>query len=115
PYRTTYFGDQDWVFTVPQGVNAFEFSVTVDASTNTPAPPEAVTNSAGGPGSSRVMVRTVAGNAGATGFADGVASEALFTSVRAVAADTSGDTFVADGNAIRRITATGLVSTIAGP
>ncbi len=61
-------------------------------------------------------VSTLAGTAGKSGFADGVANNALFKSPYAVAADTFGNVYVADteNSCIRRITPVLSVSTIAG-
>jgi sugar lactone lactonase YvrE len=61
-------------------------------------------------------VRTLAGPTSGGGFADGSGANARFSAPRAIAADASGNIYVADtGNhAIRKITAAGAVSTIAG-
>ena len=60
-------------------------------------------------------VSTLAGN-GSTGFIDGTGNESRFASPNDVAVDASGNIFVADrdNNCIRKITATGEVSTFAG-
>lgn len=59
-------------------------------------------------------VSTLAGN-GLPGTTDGVGSAAQFTLPQAVAVDAQGTVFVADGNArVRRITAAGAVSPLAG-
>jgi hypothetical protein len=67
------------------------------------------------------VVTTVAGQPGVTGYLDGSAQSALFTSPASIACDASGDLFVADYNesgskrvgAIRKITPAGVVSTVA--
>ena len=61
-------------------------------------------------------VTTFAGTAGTVGSADGVGAAAKFSSPEGVAVDGSGNVYVADtGNdTIRRITSSGLSSTIAG-
>lgn len=66
--------------------------------------------------SAQGVVTTLAGSAGNPGFADGFGSNARFCSPRTVAVDGAGNVFVADAcNAsIRKITADGFVSTIAG-
>ena len=61
-------------------------------------------------------VTTLAGSAGHPGNADGIASKAQFRNPWDVAVDGSGNVFVADmsNDTIRKITPTGLVSTLAG-
>ena len=62
-----------------------------------------------------VEVSTLAGS-GAEGFANGIGTSAQFNNPRGVAVDSSGNVYVADtGNyRIRKITTTGVVSTLAG-
>jgi Immunoglobulin domain/NHL repeat/Immunoglobulin I-set domain len=62
------------------------------------------------------VVSTFAGTPGSSGSTDGTGSAARFKSPYGVAADASGNVFVADtGNlVIRKITSTGVVSTFAG-
>ncbi|MEI6714755.1 MAG: HYR domain-containing protein [Verrucomicrobiota bacterium] len=61
-------------------------------------------------------VQTFAGSAGVAGSGDGVGSVARFCYPSAVALDGNGSVYVADGgnHTIRKITASGLVSTVAG-
>ena len=61
-------------------------------------------------------VSTVAGSAGALGFADGAGAAARFNQPYALALDGSGDVFVADtyNRAVREITPGGLVATLNG-
>jgi len=62
------------------------------------------------------LVLTLAGKAGTAGSADGIGIEARFNRPGGVAADSAGNVYVADaGNhTIRKITAAGVVSTLAG-
>lgn len=62
------------------------------------------------------VVTTLAGTAGQIGSADGMGAAARFNSPQRIAVDLSGNVYVADsGNsAIRKITADGVVTTIAG-
>ena len=68
------------------------------------------------------VVSTLAGSAGAIGDADGDGAAARFTSPVGIAVDNAGNVYVADssdvslstGNTIRKITATGTVTTLAG-
>jgi sugar lactone lactonase YvrE len=60
------------------------------------------------------VVSTIAGLAGAAGYADGIASAARFNDPEGIAVDAAGNVYVADraNNAIRRITPAGVVSTV---
>ena len=64
----------------------------------------------------RRSVSTLAGAAGIAGFADGMGGAARFSQPGAVAVDSNGALYVADGgnNSIRRITPGGMVATLAG-
>jgi len=59
------------------------------------------------------VVSTLAGT-GAQGSADGAGAAATFSSLVGVAVDANGNVYVADANKIRKITAAGVVSTLAG-
>jgi sugar lactone lactonase YvrE len=62
------------------------------------------------------VVSTLAGSPGSSGSLDGVGSAARFTGPRGVAVDSTGVVYVADTNnhTIRKITAGGVVTTLAG-
>ncbi len=62
------------------------------------------------------IVRTLAGEAGAPGGTDGLGNAARFNQPAGVAVDSAGNVFVADtwNGTIRRITAAGLTTTLAG-
>ena len=62
------------------------------------------------------VVTTLAGTAGSNGSTDATGSAARFYSPRGVAVDSSGNVYVADNgnNTIRKITAAGVVTTLAG-
>ena len=62
------------------------------------------------------VVSTIAGTAGITGSADGTGAAAQFSSPQGMAIDGSGNLYVADAsnNTIRMVSATGVVTTIAG-
>ncbi len=60
------------------------------------------------------VVTTLAGTPGGQGSADGLGSAGWFWYPRAVAVDSAGTLYVADNSTIRKVTATGLVSTLAG-
>ena len=62
------------------------------------------------------IVTTVAGQPGVEGFADGSLGASLFNRPQAIAADQTGNLYVADtgNNMIRKITSAGIVTTLAG-
>ncbi len=62
------------------------------------------------------IVSTLAGSAGSSGYQDGIGSDVQFDGPDGVAVDAYGNVFVADhsNNAIRKITASGVVTTIGG-
>ena len=61
-------------------------------------------------------VSLLAGVAGQYGYADGAANTAVFSNLQGIAVDGSGNVYVADtfNNLIRKITPSGVVSTVAG-
>jgi sugar lactone lactonase YvrE len=61
------------------------------------------------------VVTTLAGSAGMSGSVDGTGAAARFGSPAALAVDTNGNVYVADGSTIRRVTTpSGVVTTLAG-
>ena len=60
------------------------------------------------------MVSTLAGTAGVRGSADGSGAAAQFFNPSGIAADAAGNLYVADSGSIRKITAAGAVTTLAG-
>ena len=62
------------------------------------------------------VVTTLAGKAGESGYKDGPALDARFNRLEGIAVDENGDVYVADSSnhVIRRIAASGAVSTVAG-
>ena len=62
------------------------------------------------------VVSTLAGTAGVMGSADGTGAAASFWAPQGLAADSSGDVYVADrgNNTIRKITPTAVVTTVVG-
>jgi sugar lactone lactonase YvrE len=100
------------------------YDVTVKTQPTTPVQTCAVTNASGTMGSTGVAdvvvscdgIALLAGALGGSGSADGVGSEARFNTPLDVASDAAGNIFVADidNHTIRKITATGAVSILAG-
>lgn len=103
---------QQWNFTIPAGVTAFEFTVTVEANTTALTPP----TSTGGAGDPSVNVRTYAGSANHIGYVNGTLVSSRFNGPDFIAIDAAGDLYLGDqyNGAIRRIGANGIVSTVAG-
>jgi sugar lactone lactonase YvrE len=61
------------------------------------------------------VVTTIAGTAGAIGFADGTGGAAQFNALNGIAIDSAGNLYVTDDtNTIRKVTAAGVVTTLAG-
>jgi sugar lactone lactonase YvrE len=60
------------------------------------------------------VLSTLAGSSGDRGFVDGVGANARFGTEIKLAADTLGNVYAADGARVRKITPTGVVTTLAG-
>jgi uncharacterized protein (TIGR03437 family) len=60
------------------------------------------------------FVSTLAGSGNFSGFADGPGNTAIFGRVRHIVVDAQNNLFVTDNNRIRKISSTGIVTTIAG-
>jgi sugar lactone lactonase YvrE len=60
------------------------------------------------------VVSTLAGSFNQSGTADGTGSAARFTGPSHIAISAAGDLYVTDGNAIRKVTQAGVVTTVAG-
>ncbi|HSI71819.1 MAG TPA: hypothetical protein VK934_01465, partial [Fimbriimonas sp.] len=107
---------RDWAFTIPDGVTAFQFTVTVEGGTETPAGLAAIKRASGGAGSPDNMVSTAAGSVTEAAYVNGALPSARFNTLFGVALDAQGNAFVSDilNNAIRRIGTDGIVSTVAG-
>jgi sugar lactone lactonase YvrE len=59
-------------------------------------------------------VKALAGSPGKPGTADGAGADATFNNVLGMAADASGNVYVGDSSSVRKITAAGVVTTLAG-
>jgi sugar lactone lactonase YvrE len=103
---------RNWNFVVPAGVTAFEFTATVEADSSALTPPEGAV----GIGSTKVNVRTLTGGASNLGFLNGPLSIARFNGPEYLALDAAGDLFTGDNynSAVRLVSASGMVSTVAG-
>lgn len=59
-------------------------------------------------------VSTLAGSAGSSGSADGTGATARFSFLKGLSVDGAGNVYAVDGHAVRRISPTGAVTTLAG-
>jgi sugar lactone lactonase YvrE len=106
----------EWQFSIPPGVSAFRFAVTVEAATPFYAGLEAVLNPTLGPGSPNVVAQFL-NRPSANPVFTGTLETVWFTSANgSLAYDRAGNLYCADyfSTTIRRITPTGRVTTVAG-
>ncbi|HRO67628.1 MAG TPA: hypothetical protein PL182_08700, partial [Pseudobdellovibrionaceae bacterium] len=64
--------------------------------------------------SNGTTVLTLAGTSGSAGSTDGTGTVALFDDLQSLAANSDGDFYLSDGHAIRKLTPSGMVTTLAG-
>jgi streptogramin lyase len=101
------------------GATADSYSITTTSANNGDSYTVVATNAGGSttslPATLRVTgLSVLAGQIGGEGYADGDKSQARFWGPAAVALDTSGNLYVADYNAVRKISPAGVVSTLVG-
>jgi hypothetical protein len=102
---------------IPVGTVVWDAQGTISSISNNQimSNPQPYTNPivlAGAPPPAQVGNATVVINPNA--YADGIGVAAVFVSLRSLARDTSGNVYVSDLHAIRKITAAGVVTTVAG-
>lgn len=104
-----------WIFSIPEGLTSFNFSVTVEAAPETYAGLEAVLNPAGGPGSPNVVAQFLS-RSGNDYSATGRIENVTFGRGAAMAIDRNGNIFATDllNLVIRRIAKDGTVTLVAG-
>ncbi len=104
-----------WVFSIPEGLSSFNFSVTVEAAPETYAGLEAVLNPEGGPGSPNVVAQFLSRN-GNDYSATGRVESVSFGRGAAMSIDKNGNIFATDllNLVVRRISRDGLVTLVAG-
>lgn len=102
------------------GATSASYTVSSATSANNGSSYSVVVANAGGSVTSAVAtlrvtgISILAGQIGGEGYEDGTASQARFWGPTGIALDAGGNLYVADDNAIRKITPTGVVSTLAG-
>ena len=102
------------------GATSASYTVSSATSANNGSSYSVVIANAGGSVTSAVAtlrvtgISILAGQIGGEGYEDGTASQARFWGPTGIALDAGGNLYVADDNAIRKITPTGVVSTLAG-
>jgi sugar lactone lactonase YvrE len=105
--------------TVISGATSSSYTVTGATSADDGSYTVVVSNSGGSVTSAAATLRVtgiavLAGQIGGEGYQDGTASEARFWGPTGIALDAAGNVYVADDNAVRKITPAGVVSTLVG-
>ncbi len=105
--------------TPPSGTGGSQFVFTVTASNGvSPDATQSFTLKVENPPAitTPLTITTLAGSAGSSGTTDGTGTAARFNSLAGVAADSTGNFYIADTNnhVIRKVTFTGVVTTLAG-
>jgi sugar lactone lactonase YvrE len=105
--------------TAISGATSASYTVASASSVNNGAYTVVVSNAGGSVTSAAATLRVtgisvLAGQIGGEGYADGAASQARFWGPTGIALDAAGNLYVADDNAVRKITPAGVVSTLAG-
>jgi hypothetical protein len=105
----------EWQFSIPDGVSAFRFAVTVEAATPYYGGLEAVLNPTGGPGSPNVVAQKL-NRPTSPAFYTGRLENVSFGYSGHMAHDAAGNIYVADFDVltIRRISLSGNVTLVAG-
>lgn len=102
------------------GATSASYTVASATSANNGGSYSVVVSNAGGSVTSAAAtlrvtgISVLAGQIGGEGYEDGTASQARFWGPTGIALDAGGNLYVADDNAIRKITPAGVVSTLAG-
>jgi hypothetical protein len=106
----------DWQFSIPDGVSAFRFAVTVEAATPYFGGLEAVLNPTGGPGSPNVIAQILNRPSGSPIYTGRLENIVFGSSSSNLAYDGAGNLYSSDDvlRMVRRITPSGNVTLIAG-
>lgn len=106
----------EWQFSIPDGVSAFRFAVTVEAATPFYGGLEAVLNPTGGPGSPNVVAQKLNRPTSPAVYTGRLENVSFVPAGGNMAHDTAGNIYVAEFDLpiIRRISSTGNVTLVAG-
>ena len=106
----------EWQFSIPSGIPAFRFTVTVEAPTSLYSPLEAVLNAAAGPGSPNVVAQFLSRGSSTSAFTGNLDSVGFDSVSTYFATDRNGVVYASDGfgRVIRRIGTNGAVTLVAG-